>query len=92
MVLVLLALSVVGVGTGCRNDCQQLCDRMADRFDACGIPYTDSELDQCRDAYRDATDAQKEQCAAQTEEVIIANLRLKSGTNDECDVLQEYGE
>ena len=88
----LLALSAMGVGAACRNDCQQLCDRMAELFDDCGVPYTDEERTQCRDAYRDATDAQNDQCVAQTKEVIVSNLRLKSGTNDECDVLREYGE
>ncbi len=65
---------------------------MAGLFEACGVPYDDAELSQCRDAYRDATDAQNDQCAAQTDDVVWSNLRLKSSTDDACDVLREYGE
>lgn len=77
---------------GCRNECQQLCGRMAKLFEECGIEYTHDELVQCRDEYRDATDQQLEQCGTQTGEDLIANLEIKSGSDNFCDALRLYGE
>jgi len=88
-VLALLAASAL-FSVACKNECQKLCDRMADVFDSCGVPFSDDELVQCRRAYEDITSQQDEQCKLQTDEVILTNLRLKSGTDNACDAVAEY--
>ncbi len=42
------------LGTGCLNDCQRLCNEMADYWDECpNITFGDSEAADCREAFRD---------------------------------------
>jgi len=41
-------------GTGCLNDCQRLCNEMADYWDECpNITFGDSEAADCRSTFRD---------------------------------------
>ena len=51
--LLLGASSLLG---GCLNDCQRLCNEMADYWEECGKSFGDSEAADCRSNYADGTD------------------------------------
>ena len=51
--LAVFALASASLISGCTgNDCQQLCKEIADYWDDCGIAYGDSEVADCRQAFR----------------------------------------
>jgi hypothetical protein len=49
-----LVFSLPMFASGCLNDCQRLCNEMADYWDECpNVTFGDSEASECRSAFRD---------------------------------------
>lgn len=44
-------LALATLATGCQNNCQQICVRMADYATECGFTVPDAELDTCIDDF-----------------------------------------
>ena len=52
--LLVLVFSALPAMSGCLNDCQRLCNEMAEYWDECpNITFGDSQAADCRDAYKD---------------------------------------
>lgn len=62
----IVAAGLLLVASGCRNDCQQLCQEMADFAEEdCGKEFPKEEVNACMDAYhkRELEEGDEEVCA-----------------------------
>jgi hypothetical protein len=44
-------LFAFSLGTGCYNDCQKVCNEIADYWEECDRAYDSSQVSDCRDAF-----------------------------------------
>lgn len=61
---------------GCLNDCQELCNEMADYWEECNLSFGDSEPADCRESYEDEELFAKYEGACRT---LMANAVDSSG-------------
>lgn len=63
MLRFVVGCAVVAVGlAGCQNSCQALCDTLAERSAACGLDYSEADVDRCRADLADASGEQVGLC------------------------------
>jgi hypothetical protein len=78
-----LVLVVAAGSAGCRNACQEICGRMANYAEDCGIEVDDEDIDACIDEQADAESETLKSCRQNGSAEDIRNTW-------DCDTLLEY--
>jgi hypothetical protein len=74
---------LIATAAGCSNNCQQLCENMADfAQDSCGISVPDKELQDCLVSFEKSTEDQEATCET------YQNIQNEKGWT--CDVVEKY--
>lgn len=79
-----LLLLVLPLLTGCKSDCDKLCDEMASYWEECGLPVGDSAVSDCQEAWEqessDGEDGElQEEKYRQQCKVLISNEENANG-------------